>query len=122
MIADAVVDWFAVDWHVAIVEKWGAAGVRTADEPDHTPKTLAGLTVVVTGSLAGFSRDAAKEAVVSRGGKAAASVSKKTDLVVIGENAGSKADKAEQLGVRILDENGFRTLLEGGPAAFRATE
>src|SRR3954453_13762139 len=64
VIADAVGDWFAVDWHVAIVEKWGAAGVRTADEPDHTPKTLAGLTVVVTGSLAGFSRDAAKEAVV----------------------------------------------------------
>ena len=115
VIADAVVEWFAVDWHVAIVDKWAAAGVRMADEVDATPKTLAGLTIVVTGSLAGFSRDDAKEAIVSRGGKAAGSVSKKTDFVVVGENAGSKADKAEQLGVRVLDEAGFRRLLEDGP-------
>ena len=115
VIADAVQEWFAVDWHRAIVEKWTAAGVRMADETDDTPKTLAGLTVVVTGSLAGFSRDEAKQAIVSRGGKAAASVSKKTDYVVVGENAGSKADKAEQFGVQILDEDGFRALLENGP-------
>jgi DNA ligase (NAD+) len=121
-IAEAVVDWFAVDWHVTIVEKWAAAGVRMADDADTTPKTLAGLTIVVTGSLAGFSRDDAKEAIVSRGGKAAGSVSKKTDFVVVGENAGSKADKAEQLGVPILDENGFRTLLEAGPEALRPRE
>jgi len=117
VIADAVVDWFAVDWHVAIVDKWAAAGVRTADEVDDTPKTLAGLTIVVTGSLAGFSRDEAKEAIVSRGGKAAGSVSKKTDFVVVGENAGTKAEKAEQLGVPVLDEDGFRRLLTDGPPA-----
>ncbi|HKC27209.1 MAG TPA: NAD-dependent DNA ligase LigA, partial [Jatrophihabitans sp.] len=117
VIAEAVVEWFSVDWHQAIVDKWIAAGVRTADDLDDTPKTLAGLTVVVTGSLAGFSRDDAKEAIVSRGGKAASSVSKKTDFVVIGDNAGTKAEKAEQLGVPILDEDGFRKLLEHGPQA-----
>jgi DNA ligase (NAD+) len=118
VIAEAVLDWFTIDWHVAIVDKWAAAGVRMADEVDEsTPKTLAGLTVVVTGSLAGFSRDEAKEAILARGGKAAGSVSKKTDFVVVGENAGSKAEKAEQLGLRTLDEDGFRALLEGGPAA-----
>ena len=86
-----------------------------ADEVDESsPRTLAGLTVVVTGSLEGFSRDQAKEAIVSRGGKAAGTVSKKTDYVVVGENAGTKADKARDLGLRILDENGFRELLESG--------
>jgi DNA ligase (NAD+) len=116
VIAEAVAEWFAVDWHRAIVDKWAAAGVRMADDSDDTPKTLAGLTVVVTGSLAGFSRDEAKEAIVSRGGKAAGSVSKKTNYVVVGENAGTKADKAEQLGVPVLDEDGFRRLLADGPA------
>jgi DNA ligase (NAD+) len=116
VIAEAVREWFAVDWHAAIVDKWRAAGVAMADRHDDTtPKTLAGLTIVVTGSLAGFSRDQAKEAIVARGGKAAGSVSKKTDFVVVGENAGSKADKAEQLGVRVLDEDGFRRLLDAGP-------
>jgi DNA ligase (NAD+) len=116
VIAEAVVEWFTVDWHVAIVDKWAAAGVRMADDVDgSTPKTLAGLTIVVTGSLAEFSRDEAKEAIVSRGGKAAGSVSKKTDYVVVGENAGTKADKAEQFGVTILDEDGFRALLVSGP-------
>jgi DNA ligase (NAD+) len=123
VIAEAVVEWFAVDWHVAIVDKWAAAGVRMADDVDTTtPKTLAGLAIVVTGSLDGFSRDDAKEAIVSRGGKAAGSVSKKTDFVVVGENAGSKAEKAEQLGVPVLDEDGFRTLLEAGPEALRRPE
>ncbi|HET6878371.1 MAG TPA: NAD-dependent DNA ligase LigA [Jatrophihabitans sp.] len=116
VIAEAVLEWFDVDWHRAIVEKWAAAGVRMKDETDDsTPRTLAGLTIVVTGSLAGFSRDEAKEAIVSRGGKAAGSVSKKTDYVVVGENAGSKAEKAEQLGVPTLDEDGFRRLLAEGP-------
>jgi DNA ligase (NAD+) len=111
-------EWFAIDWHVAIVDKWAAAGVRMADDTDDSaPKTLAGLTVVVTGSLASFSRDEAKEAIVSRGGKAAGSVSRKTDYVVIGENAGSKADKAEQFGVTVLGEEAFRRLLDGGPGA-----
>ncbi len=117
-IAEAVIEWFAVDWHVEIVDKWAAAGLQMADERDESvQRTLEGLTVVVTGSLQDFSRDSAKEAILSRGGKAAGSVSKNTDYVVIGDNAGSKADKAEQLGVPILDEAAFVKLLEGGPDA-----
>lgn len=109
--------WFEVDWHRAIVEAWAVAGVRMADERDEaTPRTLEGLTVVVTGSLERYTRDSAKEAILARGGKAAGSVSKKTDYVVVGENAGSKATKAEELGVRILDEDGFEALLAEGPA------
>jgi DNA ligase (NAD+) len=116
-IAESVIEWFGVDWHRAIVDKWEKAGVSMADERDESrPRTLEGLTVVVTGSLADFSRDSAKEAIVSRGGKAAGSVSKNTDYVVAGENAGSKADKAEELGVPILDEGGFKVLLESGPS------
>src|SRR4051794_26667572 len=115
-IAESVTEWFAVDWHAQIVDKWERAGVSMADERDEsTPRTLEGLTVVVTGSLEDFSRDSAKEAIVSRGGKAAGSVSKKTDYVVVGDNAGTKADKAEQLGVPVLDEGGFKVLLETGP-------
>jgi DNA ligase (NAD+) len=115
-IAAAVTEWFAVDWHRDIVEKWRAAGVRMADERDDSvPRTLAGLTIVVTGSLPGFSRDDAKEAIVSRGGKASGSVSKKTDYVVAGDAPGSKYDKAVELGVSILDEDGFRKLLADGP-------
>ena len=115
VIADAVIEWFAVDWHAQIVDKWAAAGVRMADERDASvARTLEGLTVVVTGSLEGFSRDQAREAILARGGKAAGSVSKSTSYVVVGENAGSKAAKAEELGVRVLDEAGFRTLLETG--------
>jgi len=82
-----------------------------------TPRTLEGLTIVATGSLQDFTRDSVKEAIISRGGKASSSVSKNTDFVVAGDNAGSKADKAEQLGVPILDEAGFKVLLEGGPSA-----
>lgn len=115
-IAAAVTEWFTVDWHGAIVDKWRAAGVRMADERDASvPRTLEGLTIVVTGSLPDFSRDDAKEAIVSRGGKAAGSVSKKTDYVVAGDSPGSKYDKAVELGVPILDEDGFRRLLEDGP-------
>ncbi|HET7430116.1 MAG TPA: NAD-dependent DNA ligase LigA [Nocardioides sp.] len=116
-IAASVIEWFAVDWHREIVDKWAAAGVSMADERDASvARTLEGLTVVVTGSLVDFSRDSAKEAIVSRGGKAAGSVSKNTDYVVVGDNAGSKADKAEQLGVPVLDEGGFKVLLEHGPS------
>ena len=115
-IAAAVTEWFTVDWHRDIVEKWRAAGVRMADERDAgVPRTLAGLAIVVTGSLTGFSRDDAKEAIVVRGGKAAGSVSKKTAYVVAGDSPGSKYDKAVELGVPILDEDGFRRLLEDGP-------
>jgi DNA ligase (NAD+) len=117
-IAAAVIEWFGVDWHRAIVDKWRAAGVRMADERDTgVARTLEGLSVVVTGSLPGFSRDEAKEAIVARGGKAAGSVSKKTAYVVAGDSPGSKYDKAVELGVPILDEDGFRTLLEHGPPA-----
>jgi DNA ligase (NAD+) len=118
VIAEALLEWFDVDWHRRIVERWAAAGVRMEDEPDEsTPRTLEGRTVVVTGTLEGFSRDEAREAILARGGKASSSVSKKTDFVVIGENAGSKADTARRLGVPILDEAGFRVLLHGGPDA-----
>lgn len=120
-IAASLRAWFdgeGAEWHNAIVDKWAAAGVRMEDERDEsTPRTLEGLTIVVTGSLERFSRDQAKEAILSRGGKASGSVSKKTDYVVVGENAGSKAEKAEQLGVRVLDEAGFEALIEGGPDA-----
>jgi DNA ligase (NAD+) len=117
-IAEAVIEWFGVDWHTAIVDKWEAASVAMEDQRDEsTPRTLDGLTIVVTGSLTDFSRDSAKEAILARGGKASGSVSKKTDYVVVGDNAGSKADKAAELGVPVLDEAGFTRLLDGGPAA-----
>jgi DNA ligase (NAD+) len=116
VIAEAVRDWFEVDWHRDVVEKWARAGVRMADERDESvARTLEGLTLVVTGSLDGFSRDEAKEAILARGGKASGSVSKKTSFVVVGDNPGSKHDNAVQLGVPVLDEAGFRTLLEQGP-------
>lgn len=115
-IARAVVEWFAEPWHQEIVQTWSEAGVRMEDEVDHsTPKVLQGLTVVVTGTLENFSRDSAKEAILVRGGKASGSVSKKTDFLVAGASAGSKLDKAESLGVPVLDEAGFQTLLQGGP-------
>ncbi|CAH0206900.1 DNA ligase A [Arthrobacter sp. Bi26] len=117
VIAQALTEWFAEDWHRDIVDRWADAGVRMADERDEsTPRTLEGLTIVVTGSLEGFSRDEAKEAILIRGGKAAGSVSKNTSYVVAGDNAGTKLDKAEQLGVPVLDEDGFRALLADGPA------
>ncbi|MCW2511480.1 MAG: NAD-dependent ligase LigA [Mycobacterium sp.] len=117
-IAAAVIDWFTVDWHRAIVDKWRAAGVRMQDERDASiARTLEGLSIVVTGSLSGFSRDEAKEAILARGGKAAGSVSKKTAYVVAGDSPGSKYDKAIELGVPVLDEDGFRALLENGPDA-----
>jgi len=121
-IAEAVVEWFTVDWHLEIVDAWAAAWARSgrelADEVDESiPKTLEGLTVVVTGSLEGFTRDGAKEAILARGGKAAGSVSKKTDFVVVGPGAGSKETKARELGLRILDEEQFVALLAGGPDA-----
>ena len=119
-IAEAISDWFDVDWHREVVRKWREAGVRMQDEVDASvPRTLEGLTVVVTGSLVGFSRDQAREVILARGGKASGSVSKKTDFVVAGESPGSKYDKALQLGVPLLDEDGFRTLLDKGPDAAR---
>ncbi|MFT4042253.1 MAG: NAD-dependent DNA ligase LigA [Gordonia sp. (in: high G+C Gram-positive bacteria)] len=116
-LAQSIHDWFEVDWHREIVEKWRAAGVSMADQRDESiVRTLEGKTIVVTGSLRDFSRDGAKEAILERGGKASGSVSKKTDYVVVGDSPGSKAAKAEQLGVPVLDEAGFRHLLETGVA------
>ncbi len=116
-IADAVTEWFTVDWHCQIVDKWRSAEVRMADVRDSSvPRTLEGVTIVVTGSLPGFSRDEAKEAILTRGGKASGSVSKKTDYVVAGDSPGSKYDKAVELGVPVLDEDGFRKLLADGPS------
>jgi len=114
-IADSIVEWFGIDWHRAIIEKWSRAGVRTVEEvrENTTPQTLAGLTIVVTGSLVDFTRDGVSEVIALHGGKASSSVSKKTDYVVVGEAAGSKADKAAELGVPILDEAGFKRLLAG---------
>ncbi|GAA4610589.1 NAD-dependent DNA ligase LigA [Actinoallomurus liliacearum] len=117
-IAASVKEWFAVDWHREIVEKWRRAGVRMEDEGAAAgPRPLEGVTVVITGSLEGFSRDSATEAVQNLGGKVSSSVSKKTGFVVYGESPGSKYDKAVKLGVPLLDEAGFQVLLEKGPDA-----
>ncbi|MBT2385366.1 NAD-dependent DNA ligase LigA [Streptomyces sp. ISL-11] len=121
-IAASLKQWFAEDWHREIVEKWRAAGVRFEDESkaeDEGPGPLTGLTVVVTGTLASYTRDAAKDALQSRGAKVTGSVSKKTDFVVVGDNPGSKFDKAMQLKVPVLEEDGFAVLLAEGPDAAR---
>jgi DNA ligase (NAD+) len=119
-IAAAVRDWFTVDWHREVVARWRAAGVRMVDEVDRSvTRTLDGLSIVITGSMDGFSRDEAREAITERGGRAAGSVSKKTAFVVAGEAPGSKYDKALEIGVPVLDEAGFRVLLDRGPDAAR---
>lgn len=118
VIAQSLTEWFAQPWHQEIVDAWRAAGVRMeVEQVRQLEQTLSGLTVVVTGSLVDFTRDGAKEAILARGGKAAGSVSAKTDFVVVGENAGSKETKARELGLPILDEAGFVRLLAGGPDA-----
>ena len=125
-IAASLREWFAVDWHQAIIAKWRDAGVRLED-PDFDPsraaaRLLAGVSVVITGTLAGLTRDEAGEAVRQAGGKVTSSVSKKTGFLVAGENAGSKYDKAVELGVPILDEAALRVLLDQGPDAVRPPE
>ncbi|MFH8395079.1 NAD-dependent DNA ligase LigA [Streptomyces sp. NPDC018036] len=120
IIATSVKEWFAEDWHREIVRKWKAAGVRMEDEgagEDEGPRPLEGLTVVVTGTLEHHTRDGAKEELQSRGAKVTGSVSKKTSFVVVGDNPGSKYDKAMQLKVPVLNEEGFAVLLEQGPDA-----
>jgi DNA ligase (NAD+) len=115
VMAEAIVEWFSIDWHKQIVKKWEKAQVALVDAPKEKIKqTLAGLTLVVTGSLVDFTRDGAAEAITSRGGKASSSVSSKTDFLVAGDAAGSKLDKAQELGITILDEAGFKKLLEKG--------
>ncbi|MEP6695734.1 MAG: NAD-dependent DNA ligase LigA [Pseudonocardiales bacterium] len=114
-IAEGVREWFAVEWHRDIVDKWRKAGVRLSEEGIEAPRPLEGLTLVITGSLEGFSRDEAVESVQTRGGKVTGSVSKQTSYVVVGDSPGSKYDKAVQLGVPVLDEAGFAALLQHGP-------
>ncbi|NEB93643.1 NAD-dependent DNA ligase LigA [Streptomyces bauhiniae] len=120
IIAAALKEWFAEDWHREIVRKWKAAGVpleEAAGDEDEGPRPLEGMTVVVTGTLENFTRDGARDALQSRGAKVTGSVSKKTSFVVVGDNPGSKYDKAMQLKVPVLDEDGFTVLLERGPEA-----
>ena len=115
VIAEAIIEWFSIDWHKQIIKKWEKAGVALVDVPKEKLKqSLKGLTIVVTGSLVDFSRDSATEAITSRGGKASSSISAKTDYLVAGDAAGSKLTKATELGVTILDEAGFKVLLEKG--------
>ena len=114
-IADSIISWFDVDWHREIVDAWADAGVRMADERDESiPQTLEGLTIVATGSFEGFTRDSIKDAIISRGGKASSSVSKRTNYVVAGTNAGSKLAKADALGVPVLSEEQFVSLMDAG--------
>ncbi|MDQ4212615.1 NAD-dependent DNA ligase LigA [Microbacterium capsulatum] len=127
IIADSLLDWFDVDWHQEIVQRWTDAGVQWATPGHPGPGAavaeggvLDGLTVVATGSLDGYTRDGAQEAIIKAGGKAASSVSKKTDFVAAGPGAGSKLAKAEELGVRILDAAQFHILVTEGPAALDA--
>jgi DNA ligase (NAD+) len=124
IIADALLEWFEVDWHREIVDRWTAAGAQLSTRGHPGPGAaaaaggpLVGLTVVATGALEGYSREEAQEAILAAGGKAGNSVSKKTDFVAAGPGAGSKLAKAEQLGVRILDAAQFKRLVEGGPEA-----
>ena len=120
IIAASLKEWFAEDWHQEILRKWRAAGVRMEEEgsaEDEGPRPLEGLTVVVTGTLEHFTRDGAKDALQSRGAKVTGSVSKKTSFVVVGDNPGSKYDKAMQVKVPVLNEDGFVVLLEQGPEA-----
>lgn len=124
IIADSLLAWFEVDWHVDIVDQWTAAGVQWATPGHPGPGAavveggvLEGLTVVATGSLDGYTRDGAQEAIINAGGKAASSVSKKTDFVAAGPGAGSKLGKAEELGIRILGAAQFHILVTEGPDA-----
>lgn len=124
IIADSLLEWFEVDWHREIVERWAAAGVQFTTPGHPGPGraggdggVLSGLTIVATGSLDGFTREGAQEAIIAAGGKAASSVSKKTDFVAAGPGAGSKLAKAEELGIRIIDAAQFAILVTKGPDA-----
>jgi len=120
-IAETIEAWFAEEWHLDIIKKWKKSGVVLEQElVEIGPQPLAGLTIVVTGTLVDFTRDGAAQEITSRGGKASGSVSKNTDFVVIGPGAGSKEAKAIELGRPILDEAGFKILLSDGPEATRA--
>ena len=113
-IAQSIVEWFGIDWHRAIIKKWSAAGVTVVQqETVQLPQTLAGLVFVVTGGLESFTRDGISETITAHGGKAASSVSKKTDYVLVGTDPGSKLAKAQEIGVPVIDEARFKQLLAG---------
>ena len=113
-IAQSIVEWFGIDWHRAIIKKWSAAGVTVVQqETVQLPQTLAGLIFVVTGGLESFTRDGISETITAHGGKAASSVSKKTDYVLVGTDPGSKLAKAQEIGVPVIDEARFKQLLAG---------
>ncbi len=124
IIADALLDWFTIDWHLDIITQWADAGVQFAT-PGHpgpgaaagSDGPLAGLTIVVTGVIEGYTREGAHEAIIAAGGKSASSVSTKTDFVAAGPGAGTKLSKAETLGIRVLDAEEFSRLVAGGPSA-----
>ncbi|BAU99326.1 NAD-dependent DNA ligase LigA [Aurantimicrobium minutum] len=129
IIAESLKNWFDVDWHQDIIEQWKVAGVQFAIPGHAGPGAVAeiegpcsGLTIVATGSLEGFTREGAQEAIISAGGKPASSVSKKTDFVAAGPGAGSKLTKAEELGIPVLDAEGFEKLLAEGPSAFGSVD
>ncbi|MFZ4064199.1 MAG: NAD-dependent DNA ligase LigA [Candidatus Nanopelagicaceae bacterium] len=119
VIAQSIIEWFSIDWHQEIISKWQKAGVQLVEvaKESSEPQTLVGLTLVVTGSLEDFTRDGVSEVIALHGGKSSSSVSKKTDYLVAGEAAGSKLAKAEELGVRVLNESEFKILLASGPKA-----
>jgi DNA ligase (NAD+) len=121
IIAQSIKEWFTVDWHKSIIKKWEKAGVLMEEVAKEStdPQTLLGLTLVVTGSLIDFTRDGVNDVIMSHGGKSASSVSKKTDYVVVGDSPGSKLAKAEELGVPVLNESQFKTLLAKGPKGLR---
>jgi DNA ligase (NAD+) len=114
IIAESIVEWFEVKWHKEIITQWEKAGVcMVVQQTEQLPQTLAGLTFVVTGGLESFSRDGISETIAAHGGKAASSVSKKTDYVLVGSDPGSKLAKAQELGVPVIDEARFKELLAG---------
>jgi len=114
IIAQSIVEWFAIDWHRNIITQWRSAGVSMVNAKSADfPQTLAGLTFVVTGGLEGFTRDSIAETITAHGGKPSSSVSKKTDYVLVGTDPGSKLAKAQELGVTIIDEARFLELLAG---------
>jgi len=123
-IAASVAAWFATDRNRELIGRLTAAGLNTKAEgtDESVERTLDGKAVVLTGALEGLSRDEATQAIVARGGRVTSSVSKRTDYVVVGADAGSKADRAAELGVRTLDEAAFRHLLEHGAPPDEETE
>ena len=111
-IAQAVTAFFAEARNRATIDRLAAAGVEHGrGGPTEGPRPLDGKTVVLTGGLATLSRDQAKDLIIRLGGRVTGSVSKKTDYVVVGEDAGSKAEDAKRLGVTTLDEDGFLKLV-----------